>query len=96
MTNEAMLVVIVYDTPDDNRRRRLARLLEDVADRVQWSVFEGWLTTEQIDDCWQRLQRVVIPDKDRLRLYRVCQYCRDASRVLGPQQLEPLAEYWIV
>ena len=28
--------VIAYDCPDDQRRRRIARLLEQVADRVQY------------------------------------------------------------
>jgi len=93
---ESMLVVIAYDTPDDRRRRQIVRLLENVADRVQWSVFEGWLTEEQIDKVWLRLEEVVDPRVDELRLYRVCAYCRDASRVLGQAALSVTPDHWIV
>ncbi len=94
--SEAMLVVIAYDTPDARRRQQIVRLLENVADRVQWSVFEGWLTEEQIDKVWHRLEKVVDPNEDELRLYRVCAYCRDASRALGQATLSVIPDHWVV
>ena len=94
--SERMLVVIAYDTPDDDRRRRISKTLHAVADRVQWSVFEGWLTDEQLEDLWQRLMQLCDADQDCVRLYRVCRYCRRASRQLGGMEQEDVPGFWIV
>ncbi|HRI93047.1 MAG TPA: CRISPR-associated endonuclease Cas2, partial [Accumulibacter sp.] len=42
------LWVIAYDIADDRRRRELARLLGRQAERVQESVFEGWLCGAEV------------------------------------------------
>jgi CRISPR-associated protein Cas2 len=92
----SMLVVFAYDTPSDRRRAKVARILDDVADRAQWSVFEGCLTDEQVEQTLKRLERVLELGTDKLRVYRVCSYCRARSRVLGPGALAKMSEYWIV
>lgn len=43
-----MQVVICYDTSDDKLRYRLVKYLERMAVRIQYSVFYGDLTMEQI------------------------------------------------
>ncbi|MEW6376162.1 MAG: CRISPR-associated endonuclease Cas2, partial [Thermodesulfobacteriota bacterium] len=35
-----MFYVVSYDIPDDQRRIKIAKILEDFGDRVQYSVFE--------------------------------------------------------
>lgn len=90
-----MLVVIAYDTPSHARRRHLVRLLEDVAERVQWSVFEAWLTASQLEELWDRLQSVIEVTEDRLRLYRVCSYCRDSSRLSGLARQTLVPQFWL-
>ena len=94
--NETMLVVFAYDTPDNRRRRRMARALQDVAERVQYSVFEGRLSAAQIETTWRRLECDIDPDEDRVRMYRLCSYCRDAVRLSGPSGLYTVPEYWVV
>ena len=39
-----LYLVIAYDTPDDRRRARLAKLLKGFGERRQYSVFEARLT----------------------------------------------------
>lgn len=34
------LWVVAYDSPNNKRRRKLAKLLEGYGERLQWSVFE--------------------------------------------------------
>ncbi|HIQ21118.1 MAG TPA: CRISPR-associated endonuclease Cas2 [Planctomycetes bacterium] len=94
--SQSMLCVFAYDSPDDRRRARIARTLEDVADRVQGSVFEGWLSERQLEETWRRVQQVVDPAADDVRVYRLCSYCLQQARVLGPQPRQAAAEYWIV
>jgi CRISPR-associated protein Cas1 len=66
------------------------------ADRVQQSVFEGWLLPEQVEETWERLQQVADPAEDDVRVYRLCSYCCRDARVLGPNARREMAEYWIV
>jgi len=60
--------VIAYDTPSNSRRRKLAKLLEGYGLRVQWSVFECNLRREQLQQLRQRLERLIVPSDDSVRL----------------------------
>ena len=85
-----MLVVISYDIPVDRRRNKVAKILTDYGDRVQYSVFEGDLTVKQINQLWQELEKVIAPEEDSLRLYRLCGECAPRVKILG--QARPPAE----
>jgi CRISPR-associated protein Cas2 len=63
--------VIAYDTPSNSRRRKLAKLLEGYGLRVQWSVFECHLRREQLQQLRQRLERLIVPEDDSVRLWPV-------------------------
>jgi CRISPR-associated protein Cas2 len=63
--------VIAYDTPSNSRRRKLAKLLEGYGLRVQWSVFECNLRREQLQQLRQRLERLIVPEADSVRLWPV-------------------------
>jgi len=63
--------VIAYDTPSNSRRRKLAKLLEGYGLRVQWSVFECNLRREQLQQLRQRLERLIVPSDDSVRLWPV-------------------------
>ncbi len=83
---------VAYDIPDDRRRARVARLLEGYLFRVQRSVFEGHLTARQMGGLQRRLERVLEPGEDAVRIYRLCEDCRRALVVLcgaGPAPQTP-------
>jgi len=67
--------LISYDIGDDRRRRRLMRLVEGYAQRVQYSVFEGWLTESQVRRLLKRAGRYVVAPEDSLRIYTLCGAC---------------------
>lgn len=64
-----------YDTPDDRRRRQVARILEGYGDRVQFSVFEIVVEAGALTGLLERLQRILDPEEDSLRLYPACARC---------------------
>ena len=56
-TLHSMFYLVTYDITDDQRRTKVAKILEDFGDRVQYSVFEMILDrVEQRDDMQTRFQ----------------------------------------
>lgn len=68
-------VVLVYDISDDRRRSRLHQALLDFGTPVQYSVFECWLTEEELKAMLKRVRRVTRPRLDHVRWYRLCDEC---------------------
>ena len=96
MSEPLLLVVFAYDTPSDRRRQRLAKTLADWAQRVQRSVFEGYLTQRQLALALTRLSGIVHSDVDQLRVYQLCSDCRTRLTVLGAvPKISPPPEIWI-
>jgi len=65
-----MLRVLCYDVSSDVRRRKIARLLEDCASRVQFSVFETRLTPMSLHKVVGKIQRH-LGKGDSLRVYTI-------------------------
>jgi len=74
--------VIAYDVSDDRRRNRLARLLLDYGDRVQGSVFEADLSSDEVERILSRAAELV-ESAESLKVYVLCADCADRVRSLG-------------
>lgn len=75
-----MLVVVAYDIPDDKRRLKLSNFLEGRGRRVQDSVFECFLSLDEMRRLYQQVQYKVKAEEDNVRFYWIS---RDAvSQVL--------------
>jgi CRISPR-associated protein Cas2 len=83
MAEGEFLFVISYDVTDDRRRRRLARVLEKQAVRVQQSVFEIRAPWAKAIALAGRARRHLAAD-DSLRMYAIDRIGRQRSRVFGP------------
>lgn len=70
MAGSPLLTVFCYDIARDKVRRQVAALLEDVAVRVQDSVFEARITPRRAEDVAQRIGLLLDPG-DQLRVYAV-------------------------
>ena len=79
-------VVFAYDIPDDNRRNRVAKILEGYGFRAQKSLFECFLSEERIREAVEDLMKVIDPKEDNLRLYRLCRSCQGKREVYGVAQ----------
>lgn len=75
-----MLVVVVYDIPDDNRRLKLSNFLEGYGRRMQYSVFECFLSLGEMRQLHQKVKRWVKPPEDNVRFYWISEEA--VSRVL--------------
>lgn len=86
-----MLTVVSYDIIDTRRRTRLARLLLTYGTRVQKSIFEMYLEEKELPVLIKRIERLISPEKDSVRIYRLPKNAVRASLWLG-QRVEVVDE----
>ncbi len=91
-----MFVVISYDIGSDQRRLKVARTLEDFGERVQYSVFECILQEEDLKRLLQRLQKLIDPAEDSIRIYKICQKCIKEIKILGAGEITREKDLYII
>lgn len=82
-----MYVLVAYDIAHEKRLRRVATVMEDYGTRVQRSVFECLIEEDQLDRLRTELSERIEPGEDSIRLYRLCQACRDRVEIQGLGQV---------
>jgi len=91
-----MFLVAAYDTPDDRRRVRLARVMLDYGYRVQKSVYEMDLPAELVREMLRRLTEIIDLDQDSLRIYHICSRCLGQIELMGQAELTNQETVFIV
>ncbi len=79
----SMFYIVSYDIPDTPRRTKIAKILEDFGDRVQYSVFECLLDQELLEKMVHRLERIVEAEQDSVRIYCLCGNCDKNIKIMG-------------
>ena len=64
-----MLVLVVYDISDTKRRTKLSKFLEGYGRRVQFSVFECFLSLDEMKRLHGEVLGRVKPKEDNVRFY---------------------------
>lgn len=91
-----MLVLVVYDIPDDKRRNKLATFLEGYGRRVQYSVFECFLELAQMRALHQQVARRVDEAEDDVRFYWITADALSQVLTIGSDAPEPPPDTYIV
>jgi CRISPR-associated protein Cas2 len=91
-----MLILVSYDVPDDRRRTRLAHTLKDFGKRVQYSVFECRLDEDQVARLSARMEKLVAPEEDSVRIYRLCANCDAKVEIQGLGQVVEDPEVYLL
>lgn len=74
-----MRYVVSYDITEDRSRTKVAKLMEGVLTRVQYSVFEGEVPEPRLAEAVDRALEHIDPETDSIRVYRMCASC--AARI---------------
>lgn len=91
------LYIISYDITPDKRRTKIAKLLEGFGSRVQLSVFECDLSTQQFKQLRTRMGKLLQPQEgDNVRVYRLCVGCIETVEIIGTGALETTPDVFIV
>ncbi len=81
--NDRSFYLLAYDIHSDQRRAKIARLMESYSGRVQGSVFEGYLTPAELEKLLRKAKKIMQEKEDSLRIYNLCQSCRNKVRLVG-------------
>jgi CRISPR-associated protein Cas2 len=91
-----MLVVVVYDISDDKRRLKLSNFLEGHGRRVQYSVFECFLSLPEMRQLYQKVKRRVKPEEDSVRFYWLSEQAVSSVLVIGSPPPEAPPDVYII
>ncbi len=69
------LIVIAYDVTDNKRRRKVVKILENVGNRINYSVFECMVTDLQFARLQKELAEVINSKEDKIVYYPICMKC---------------------
>ena len=90
------MIVVCYDISDDQRRSRVADVLENYGVRVQYSVFECNLTDDELSKLKSTVESLIMESDDHVRYYSLCGKDRRRIHVDGRGQVSKDPDYHIV
>lgn len=82
-----MLVVISYDIPDDKKRTKVNKIISNYGINVQKSVFECDINNEEINQLKNKIEKIINPDFDDLRIYLICNQCNNKVIIISQKSL---------
>jgi len=83
-----LFVVFTYDVSCNKRRQKVAKLLEEHGERVNYSVFECFVSPKVIEEIKNRLFEILKKKKDSVLIYYLCKRCIEKSDALGVKKIE--------
>jgi CRISPR-associated protein Cas2 len=84
-----MLRLLSYDITDAKRRRRVVKLLEGSARRVQYSVFETFMSESELSALVSKTLPFILSEEgDSLLVYRLCGSCAPQRRAWGSEVID--------
>ena len=90
------MVIVVYDISDDKRRTKLSNFLEGYGQRVQWSVFECFITLDEMRVLHQKVKKLVKPEEDDVRFYWLSTESASMVLTIGSEKPEPPPKYYVI
>ncbi|MBF0106831.1 MAG: CRISPR-associated endonuclease Cas2 [Deltaproteobacteria bacterium] len=65
-------ILVFYDIADPRRLSRVAKLLQDYGNRVQYSVFELHVTMQKLRALHEQANKIIDDTEDSVRYYFLC------------------------
>jgi len=93
MSAKSMLYVIAYDIPNDKRRTKVHKALCGAGDWTQYSLFECFLDERELVRLRAKLDYLLDPTEDSVRIYRMCAACIEAVETIGSKPPEEKTSY---
>ncbi len=91
-----MFIVVCYDIPSNKRRDKVAQTLEGFGYRVQESVFECEVNTEQFGKMKQKIMKRIETKEDSVRYYNLCANCLTKIEIAGLGEVKRDERFYVV
>ncbi len=78
-----LLYIVAYDIPDDRRRTKVHKALCGFGDWTQYSLFECFLDGRELVKLRAKLQSLLEPSEDSVRIYPLCGTCKESVETIG-------------
>ena len=91
-----MRFVVTYDISSDASRKLVAGILEGLLTRVQYSVFEGEVPRDLLDEAVRQALPYLDASTDSLRVYRLCATCSGNGDIYGRNVATDMEEVTIL
>ncbi len=75
MKPELLDFVVSYDITDNRKRKKIADILDEYGQRVQYSVYEITVPSGEVRSLRSRLAKHLRKSTDTIRYYSLCQKC---------------------
>lgn len=75
--------VIIYDIKNDKRRTKIFKTLKEFISPVQYSVFEGFLSQENLVKLIYLIKSQINNKEDSVCIYQQCADCRKKTSRFG-------------
>ena len=92
----ALTRVVAYDVADDNRRARVAALLQAHGDRIQQSVYLLTIETARMEQVLDALRQLIDASADNMYVFSQCVDCWSSHIELGLAHPPHESHYWCV
>lgn len=84
--NKCTLYVIAYDISSDRRRTKVHKTLSGFGEWTQFSLFECYLNDKELLQLRQRLDKLLVPKEDSVRIYPLCATCESKVDTIGSEK----------
>ncbi|MCX7920374.1 MAG: CRISPR-associated endonuclease Cas2 [bacterium] len=91
-----LTIIVAYDIINDKRRRKIANVMEDYGDRIQYSVFECNLPQSRFEQMKQEISLAIEPKEDKVSFYFLCDACVTKKEYLGTCEIVQEPEVYII
>ncbi|MBP1468466.1 CRISPR-associated endonuclease Cas2 [Candidatus Chloroploca sp. M-50] len=91
-----MFTIISYDIVEDKRRTKVMNLLKGYGTRVQYSVFECELTTQEFATIGKELRTIIDANTDSVRCYRLDADAVQRIAILGIGRVTTDPGYYLI
>lgn len=76
-------IVVAYDIADDKRRTKICNILLEYGSRVNYSVFECFITLKEISALKTKIQQEMKKKEDVVLFYQLCRECLEKADRIG-------------
>jgi CRISPR-associated protein Cas2 len=91
-----MFIIVCYDIPSNRRRNQVAQTLEGFGYRVQESVYECEVSTEQFGKMKQKVLKRIETREDAVRYYSLCVDCLTKIEIIGLGEVRRNKKFYVV